>query len=197
MPSLYNCRHDGDQYRVTKFDSDFNVEASYLCTLSACECPAGHRPTCRHRQMLPKFIQRNHIGDEWFWDHDRGGWVQGTGMTDDQASEMLKQSNPYADEVLRQLEEDRTLQQEPDLPPYDAFDYSKRSEIAPSRSHEAKMLTQGLMYGTGKPIDEDEVELIEPSAIMGDGSPYMGGVNARVIEPSPKPSSPPTIRRRV
>jgi len=26
--------------------------------------------------MLPSFIQREHIGDEWFFDFDRGGWVQ-------------------------------------------------------------------------------------------------------------------------
>lgn len=77
MPSLYNCRHDGDQYRISKFDTDWNVEASYLCDLDACECPAGHRPTCRHRQMLSGFILREHIGDEWFYDFDRGGWVQG------------------------------------------------------------------------------------------------------------------------
>lgn len=77
MPSLYNCKHSGDQYKITKFDSDFNVEASYLCTLDACECPAGHRPTCRHRQMLPKFINRNYVGTEYFFDFDRGGWVQG------------------------------------------------------------------------------------------------------------------------
>ena len=75
--TLYNCRHSGDQYRITKFDSDMNPEGSYLCTLEECECPAGVRPTCRHRQMLPKFIARSHVGDEWFFDFDRGGWVQG------------------------------------------------------------------------------------------------------------------------
>lgn len=74
--TLYNCRHAGDQYRVTKFDQHMNVESSYLCTTDECDCPAGVRPTCRHRQMLPKFIQREHVGDEWFLDFDRGGWVQ-------------------------------------------------------------------------------------------------------------------------
>lgn len=80
MPSLYNCRHDGDQYRISKFDTDWNVEASYLCDLVACECPAGHRPSCRHRQMLPKFIQRNYVGTAFFFDFDRGGWVQGASI---------------------------------------------------------------------------------------------------------------------
>lgn len=76
MPVLYNCRHNGDQYRITKFDDDMNVESSYITDGEACDCPAGVRPTCRHRQMLPKFLARKHIGDEWFFDFDRGGWVQ-------------------------------------------------------------------------------------------------------------------------
>src|SRR5712664_1083328 len=76
MPILYNCRHDGDQYRITKFDDDMNPQGSYLLSLEECECPAGVRPTCRHRQMLPKFIARGHVGDEWMFDFDRGGWIQ-------------------------------------------------------------------------------------------------------------------------
>ena len=79
MTILYNCRHDGDQYRITKFDSDMNVESTYLCDLSpsACQCPAFERRSkCRHIEMLPQFISRNHIGDAWFLDFDRGGWVQ-------------------------------------------------------------------------------------------------------------------------
>lgn len=82
MTTLYNCRHSGDQYRITKFDSHFNLESSYLCTSTECECPAGHRHTCRHREMLPKFIQREYVGDEWFFDYDRGGWVQGPTLID-------------------------------------------------------------------------------------------------------------------
>src|SRR5712671_463931 len=76
MTILYNCRHDGDQYRISKFDNDMNVESSYLCDTDNCDCPRGPHPTCRHRQMLPKFISRRHVGDEWFLDFDRGGWVQ-------------------------------------------------------------------------------------------------------------------------
>lgn len=73
--TLYNCRHDGDQYRITKFDDSLNVESSYLCTIADCECPAGVRPMCRHREMLPRFISRQAIGTGWMFDYDRGGWV--------------------------------------------------------------------------------------------------------------------------
>ena|SRR5882724_1237933 len=74
--TLYNCRHAGDEYRITKFSNEMDVESSYLCTPTECQCPAGVRPTCRHREMLPKFLSREHVGDEWFYDYDRGGWVQ-------------------------------------------------------------------------------------------------------------------------
>lgn len=74
MTILYNCKHSGDQYRITKF-SDGEPESSYLCTTSECECPAGVRPMCRHREMLPKFIHRGAVNVNWWYDYDRGGWV--------------------------------------------------------------------------------------------------------------------------
>ncbi len=74
MPILYNCHTDGDHYRITKFN-DSEVESSYLCTEDECECPAGHRHTCRHRQMLPRFLHRNAVNTFWFHDFDRNGWI--------------------------------------------------------------------------------------------------------------------------
>lgn len=74
---LYSCAHDGDQYRITKWDEDMNVQSSYLCTTKECECPAGSRPMCRHREMLPQFIDREGaIGKGWFLDYDNGGWYE-------------------------------------------------------------------------------------------------------------------------
>jgi hypothetical protein len=76
MTHLYSCRHSGDEYRITKFDSDMEVISSYLCTTTECDCPAGSRPSCRHRQMLPSFISRDMIDKPWLYDFDRRGWVQ-------------------------------------------------------------------------------------------------------------------------
>jgi hypothetical protein len=73
MTALYNCKHDGDQYRITKF-IDGNPEASYLCTTVECECPAGSRPSCRHRQMLPAMLDRHLCNSTLFWNHDDGGF---------------------------------------------------------------------------------------------------------------------------
>lgn len=94
MPSLYNCRHSDDQYRISKFDPHFDLEASYLTDLYNCDCPAGHRPTCRHRQMLPKFISRDYVGKDWFFDFDRGGWVHGGNVITELASEASAVEGP-------------------------------------------------------------------------------------------------------
>jgi hypothetical protein len=71
MTTLYNCHTDGDEYRITKF-IDGNPESSYLLSHAECQCPAGSRPTCRHRQMLPEFISRQIIDTHWFLDWDDG-----------------------------------------------------------------------------------------------------------------------------
>lgn len=73
--ALYNCctqiNKDGEQlYKITKF-TDGDVESSYITTRSTCNCPAGQRPTCRHRQMLPAFLNLGVVNTQWFieWDN--------------------------------------------------------------------------------------------------------------------------------
>lgn len=80
MTHLYSCKSDINQhgvtiYRITKFDADLNVESSYLCDEGSCGCPAGERPSCRHRQMLPRFLARGAVNTMWMHDFDRNGWV--------------------------------------------------------------------------------------------------------------------------
>lgn len=76
MTSLYSCRHAGDEYRITKLTSDLEVESSYLCSHTECQCPGfERRGRCRHLEMLPKFISREAIDTGWLLDFDRGGWV--------------------------------------------------------------------------------------------------------------------------
>lgn len=66
--SLYACvpiPHGG--FAMTRFDLDMNPEVTYEVTNATCTCPAGVRPTCKHRsRLLPAFMHRNHVGDGWF-----------------------------------------------------------------------------------------------------------------------------------
>jgi hypothetical protein len=76
MSELYNCKSiSANEFRITKFDRDLNVISSYALSREACECPAGARSTCRHRQMLPKFLQRKQVDTDWFYDFLAQGWV--------------------------------------------------------------------------------------------------------------------------
>lgn len=79
--TLYNLRTDGDQWRITKFDNDLNVESSYLLSEAECECPAGHRPSCRHRQMLPAMLAQGICNKSMFWDFETSqAWHYGTSI---------------------------------------------------------------------------------------------------------------------
>jgi len=88
MQSLYNCKRiDEDHYRVTKFDNGFvpfqdheGRVSSYTCTLKDCECPQSHKPSCRHRKMLPFFIEEDHIDDNYFFCWDTHQWIKATGV---------------------------------------------------------------------------------------------------------------------
>lgn len=72
--TLYSLRTDPNGYRITKF-VDGEVESSYLTSHEACECPAGHRHTCRHRQMLPTMLAHQLADSLWFFDFDHGGQI--------------------------------------------------------------------------------------------------------------------------
>lgn len=101
MNSLYSCKSEIDasgatRYRITKFDTDMNVEASYLTDGIACECPAGERPACRHRIMLSRFIARGAVNTFWLYDYERNGWVD-SGLMDalsETNEEMIARAQP-------------------------------------------------------------------------------------------------------
>lgn len=82
---LYNCKQalDDGHYVVTKFDDDMNIESSYVTSLSECECPAGVRQSCRHRQMLPHFIGEDKINTDWFFCFDDQTWHKPFGELDE------------------------------------------------------------------------------------------------------------------
>lgn len=70
--TLYNLKTDGSSYRITKFSNDLDVESSYTLSAEVCECPAGARPSCRHRQMLPKMLAEGLLDSGGFYDFNTG-----------------------------------------------------------------------------------------------------------------------------
>lgn len=72
-------RHGTERVRISKF-IDGELESSYLTTLYDCECPAGVRPSCRHRQMLPQMQAHRIVNTHWFWNFDLNRVVDFSGM---------------------------------------------------------------------------------------------------------------------
>lgn len=67
--TLYSLRTADSAYAITKF-VDGEPEATYTTSRDACTCPAGARPTCRHRQMLPQMLNAQLANQPYFWDFD-------------------------------------------------------------------------------------------------------------------------------
>ena len=72
--SLYKVRTLNNQYNVTKLTDDLEPESSYNTSLDECDCPAGHRTSCRHRAMLTEFIETNRVDTAWMLDFDNEQW---------------------------------------------------------------------------------------------------------------------------
>jgi hypothetical protein len=80
--ALYNLKSSDGQWRITKFDNDLNVESSYIVSLEGCDCPAGSRPVCRHRTMLPKMLNVGAEDSGMFYDYNTDQFLEP--MADDE-----------------------------------------------------------------------------------------------------------------
>lgn len=103
MTSLYNCKSlPPDQgFRIAKFDADFNCEASYETTNATCTCPAGVRPTCRHRKMLLEFYRTNRVDAPWFLDFDTLEWHRDPLAVEFEAIVVAPEPKPFDPATLR------------------------------------------------------------------------------------------------
>lgn len=73
---LYNLRKTSDGFMLAKFGPDFNVEAVYHLQPQVggytCDCPAGHRPSCKHRKMLARMIPK--ADSDEFYCYETQSW---------------------------------------------------------------------------------------------------------------------------
>lgn len=68
------------QYKCLKFNDDLELEETYFLSeissgVYVCGCPAGHRTTCRHRQMLGEFKKHNFVDTTWKYRFDQKQWT--------------------------------------------------------------------------------------------------------------------------
>jgi len=118
--TLYNLKFADGQWRITKFTNDLEVESSYITSINECECPAGNRPTCRHRQMLPKMLNVGAEDSGMFYDFER-----------DQFLELITDPEDTQPVIVSPMEDE--LEDEPELPPQAAQDILSPPEPASFR----------------------------------------------------------------
>lgn len=88
MQELYNAKRIDDKHvKITKFDKDLNPKhdhtgrvSSYVVSEQGCDCPQGHAKSCRHRKMLPFFLQHDYVDTEYFFVWDTHQWYKPTGI---------------------------------------------------------------------------------------------------------------------
>ena len=113
MTALYNCKQiDANHFRITKFDSGFvpfehhdGTVSSYTCSESGCDCPQGHKPSCRHRKMLPFFLEEEHVDDNYFFCWDTHQWVKATGIF----AEAVEEQKPNVEELETVMVDENTF----------------------------------------------------------------------------------------
>ena len=71
---LYNIKRGPHGFAIGKFDEDLNLLAAYNTDSDYCSCPAGPRPTCRHRKMLPRMLGR--VDTDEFYCYETQTWHQ-------------------------------------------------------------------------------------------------------------------------
>jgi hypothetical protein len=133
--TLYNLKSSDGAWRITKFDNDLNVESSYITSLNECECPAGNRPTCRHRTMLSKMLNVGAEDSGMFYDFDTDQFLEP--MADDEDTQPAIVSP--LEELDATIAEIAQAQTDGELPPQAAQDMLSpslhieiESEVMPS-----------------------------------------------------------------
>src|SRR5579872_3035213 len=110
MTSLYQLRSSTTEgYQILKLDPP----GSYFLTADACTCPQGHKATCRHRKMLPLFVNNHHVDDGWFLDWDTRLWRAPIGVEYDSNGH---ETASLADETTLPMERPAARGEEPASP---------------------------------------------------------------------------------
>lgn len=106
MKDLYNCKTLATElYRMTKFDKHLipKVGSSYIVSNHGCDCPQGNQTSCRHRKMLPFFVEHGYVDTEYFFVWDTHLWYKGPAAL---AQVRAENGKPTPAEPLKLYDED-------------------------------------------------------------------------------------------
>lgn len=128
MTQLYTIRTTPTpgEWNVKKFDRDFNCVAEYLVTRDTCSGPDGHRPKCKHREMLGMALKARQVDTGGFLDWDTRMWHA-----------PLVNPGPMADDLMM----DNTILSEPPMLGLSEAERMAQA-LAPAHESEASALVR-------------------------------------------------------
>ena len=88
--TLYNIRRGPHGFSLAKFDENLNLLAAYDVDPKYCSCPAGPRPTCRHRKMLPRMLGK--VDSAEFYCYETQTWhspLEGRGFNNEVEADVV------------------------------------------------------------------------------------------------------------
>lgn len=172
--TLYSLRTADGSFRITKLDDDLNPEpgASYLVSPEACECPAGQRYTCRHRQMLPKFIEMDAVDSPLMYHFETQEFLDTSSVSDTSVEGLSERPmNPAVNELLDLAPEVSVLTEEDQRQVFnavaEAVGQEEMKQIVPSTEAEAwsTILNEPVkaVYQGTPIIERDKLDPPKPS----------------------------------
>lgn len=136
--TLYSAKTEIDRnsiewVRISKF-VDGELESSYLTSHTECNCPAGVRPSCRHRQMLPQMQAHRIINTHWFWNFDLNRVVDFNGQLKSNLDALNELAEQRTQEPVTEQPQLSGLQEEQILMGFHQPELCKPERAAPPSS---------------------------------------------------------------
>jgi hypothetical protein len=128
---LYSIRRGPKGHQITKFDDDFNPAATYDVSVGACSCPAGPRPTCRHRKMLSRMLAK--VDTDEFYCYETQTWHRPLSAEGGNVDSPTTEAEREVDNFTRQAVEQLAATLEPPIEPTDPLLVVELSAIEPPK----------------------------------------------------------------
>jgi hypothetical protein len=123
---LYNIRRGPHGFAIAKFDENLNLLAAYDVDPKYCSCPAGPRPTCRHRKMLPRMLSR--VDTAEFYCYETNTWHMPLAATSAEAEDQAASAR----EAPLEGEIEEGIAAHPELTRDQVIDKLEASLVAPA-----------------------------------------------------------------
>lgn len=176
-------------HRIIKYDIAANEESRYdIIEMEGyvnCTCPAGSRPSCRHRDMLPDMLER--VDTQWFWEYPGGIWHDLTGYEAGKVTlEKFAKGALFDDDILAEAQ--GMAQPNPTLTACPSCGWVKAECIC------EQALIEGAVAASNRDDENSEVEPLEDVEPTEEEIAESLGAATTAAEKDAEAAVPPTVK---